>query len=265
MKRGTDGTLMGRITTELKEDVLVITIDRSEKKNALTIAMYTALADAVEQGETNPDVRVMVLRGNGDSFTAGNDLHDFVANPWKGDEVPPAVRFMLAVVRAKKPVVAAVHGSAVGIGVTILLHCDLVYAAEDAKFTMPFVNLGLIPEAGSTMLLPELMGHQQAAELLMLGNPMSAHRAYELGLVNAVVPLEKLMETAMGTARALAEKPAAVIRITKSLMKKSQADELEGVIQDELQIFAERLQSPEWKEALMAFLQKRKPEFKQFR
>ncbi|HZD33078.1 MAG TPA: enoyl-CoA hydratase [Candidatus Angelobacter sp.] len=249
---------MEQINSELKDEVLVITIDRPEKKNALTVAMYAALADAVEQGEANPDVRVMVLCGKGDSFTAGNDLQDFLANPWKGNDVPPVVRFMLAVVRAKKPVVAAVHGSAVGIGVTILLHCDLVYAAEGAKFIMPFVNLGLIPEAGSTMLLPKLMGHRRAAELLMLGNPMSAQRAYELGLVNAVVPLEKLMETAMSAAQALAEKPAAVIRITKALMKKSDAAEVERVIQEELQVFAERLQSPECKEALMAFLQKRK-------
>ena len=249
---------MEQINSELKDEVLVITIDRPEKKNALTVAMYAALADAVEQGEANPDVRVMVLCGKGDSFTAGNDLQDFLANPRKGNDVPPVVRFMLAVVRAKKPVVAAVHGSAVGIGVTILLHCDLVYAAEGAKFIMPFVNLGLIPEAGSTMLLPKLMGHRRAAELLMLGNPMSAQRAYELGLVNAVVPLEKLMETAMSAAQALAEKPAAVIRITKALMKKSDAAEVERVIQEELQVFAERLQSPECKEALMAFLQKRK-------
>lgn len=256
---------MGQINTELKQDVLVITIDRPEKKNALTGAMYTALADAVEQGEANPEVRVMVVRGNGDSFTAGNDLQDFMANPWKGTDVPPAVRFMLAVARAKKPVIAAVHGSAVGIGVTILLHCDLVYAADDAKLMMPFVNLGIIPEAGSTVMAPALMGHRRAAELLMLGTPISAQRAYELGLVNAVVPLDQLMETAMGAAQSLAERPAAAIRATKALMKKPGAAEVERVIQEELQVLAERLSSPECREALMAFLQKRKPDFKQFR
>jgi len=257
--------MLGHIQTELLEDILRITIDRPEKKNALTLAMYTALAEAVEHGEANPGVRVMLLHGNGDSFTAGNDLQDFMANPWTGQEVPPAVRFMLAVTRAKKPVIAAVQGSTVGIGVTILLHCDLVYAADNAKLVMPFVNLGIIPEAGSTLLAPALMGHQRAAELLMLGAPISAQRAYELGLVNAVVPPEKLLETAMGAAQALAEKPAAAVRATKELMKKPMAAEVERVIQDELQVLAERLKSPECREALMAFLQKRKPDFKQFR
>ena len=255
---------MGHIQTELHEDILRITIDRPEKKNALTLAMYTALAEAVEHGEANPGVRVMLLHGNGDSFTAGNDLQDFMANPWTGQEVPPAVRFMLAVTRAKKPVIAAVQGSTVGIGVTILLHCDLVYAAENAKLAMPFVNLGIIPEAGSTLLAPALMGHQRAAELLMLGAPITAQRAHELGLVNAVVPADKLLETAMGVAQALAEKPAAAVRVTKELMKKPTAEEVEGVIQEELQVLAERLKSPECREALMAFLQKRKPDFKQF-
>ena len=255
---------MGHIQTELLEDILRITIDRPEKKNALTLAMYTALAEAVEHGEANPKVRVMLLHGNGDSFTAGNDLQDFMANPWTEQEVPPAVRFMLAVTRAKKPVIAAVQGSTVGIGVTILLHCDLVYAAENAKLAMPFVNLGIVPEAGSTLLVPALMGHQRAAELLMLGAPITAQRAYELGLVNAVVPADKLLETAMGVAQALAEKPAAAVRVTKELMKKPTAEEVEGVIQEELQVLAERLKSPECREALMAFLQKRKPDFKQF-
>ena len=255
---------MSQINTLLKEDVLVITIDRPEKKNALTGAMYTALAEAVEQGEANADVRVMLLRGNGDSFTAGNDLQDFMTNPWKGTDVPPAVRFMLAVARAKKPVIAAVHGSTVGIGVTILLHCDLVYAADNTKLIMPFVNLGIVPEAGSTLLAPALMGHQRAAELLLLGTPITAQRAYELGLVNAVVPLDKLEGTAMGAAQTLAEKPAAVIRATKALMKKPGASQVESVIQEELQVLAERLTSPECREALMAFLQKRKPDFKQF-
>jgi len=256
--------MLGHIQTELHDDILRITIDRPEKKNALTLAMYTALAEAVEHGEADPNVRVMLLHGNGDSFTAGNDLQDFMANPWTGQEVPPAVRFMLAVTRAKKPVIAAVQGSTVGIGVTILLHCDLVYAADNAKLVMPFVNLGIIPEAGSTLLAPALMGHQRAAELLMLGAPISAQRAYELGLVNAVVPPEELLETAMGAAQALAEKPAAAVRATKELMKKPMAAEVERVIQDELQVLAERLKSPECREALMAFLQKRKPDFKQF-
>ena len=238
---------MSQIVSELIDDVLRISINRPEKKNALTGAMYTALAEAVEHGEATDAVRVMLLHGNGDSFTAGNDLEDFLSNPWKGADVPPAVRFMLAVAHAKKPVIAAVQGSAVGIGVTILLHCDLVYAADNAKLMMPFVNLGIVPEAGSTVLIPALIGHQRAAELFMLSAPIIAQRAYELGLVNAVVPLEELMETAMGAAQALAEKPAAAIRQTKALMKKSGAAELDRAIREELQILAERLQSPECK------------------
>ena len=188
---------MGHIQTEIKDNVLRITIDRPEKKNALTSAMYDALADAVEQGEANPEIRVMLLHGNGDSFTAGNDLEDFVANPWKGQAVPPAVRFITAVAGAKKPLVAAIHGSVVGVGVTILLHCDLVYAADNAKLVMPFVNLGIVPEAGSSVLLPALMGHQRASELLLLGMPISAQRAYELGLVNAVVAQDALLTSAL--------------------------------------------------------------------
>ena len=148
---------MGHVQTELKMGVLRIMIDRPEKKNALTSAMYDGLATAVEEGEANGDVRVMLLHGNGDSFTAGNDLEDFVANPWKVQSVPPALRFIAAMVGAKKPIVAAIHGSAVGIGVTILLHCDLVYAADNAKLVMPFINLGIVPEAGSTVLLPALV------------------------------------------------------------------------------------------------------------
>jgi len=256
---------MGHIQTELKDDVLRITIDRPEKKNALTGAMYTALADAVEQGNANAEVRVMLLHGNGDSFTAGNDLEDFVANSWKGQTHPPAIRFITTVVHAKKPIVAAVQGSAVGVGVTILLHCDLVYAADNAKLMMPFVNLGIVPEAASTVILPLLIGHQRASELLMLGTPISAQRAYELGMVNSVVSLEALLPTAMNAAQMLADKPAAALRATKALMKKADAAELERALREEVEVIAERLGSPETREALTAFREKRKPDFRQFR
>jgi len=256
---------MGHIQSELKQDVLSITIDRPEKKNALTGAMYNALADAVERGDANPAVRVLLLDGNGDSFTAGNDLEDFVANPWKKDLDPPAIRFITTVAHARKPIVAAVHGSAVGVGVTILLHCDLVYAADNAKLMMPFVNLGIVPEAASTVILPLLIGHQRAAELLMLGTPISAQRAYELGIVNAVVPLDALMSTAMNAAQMLAEKPAAALRATKALMKKAGTAEIGRALCEEVEVIAQRLGSPETREALTAFLEKRKPDFKQFR
>lgn len=256
---------MGHVQTELKADVLRIAIDRPEKKNALTSAMYTALADAFEQGEANPDVRVMLLHGNGDSFTAGNDLEDFLANPWKEQAVPPALRFIAAVAGAQKPVVAAVHGMAVGIGVTILLHCDLVYAAEDTRLIMPFVNLGIVPEAGSTVLLPAMMGHQRAAELLMLGAPLNAQRAYELGLVNAVVAPETLLAMSLEVTQKLAEKPPGALRATKALLRKAGQAELERAMREEVQAIAERLGSPETREALTAFLGKRKPNFAQFR
>src|ERR1017187_10291408 len=229
------GRNMGHVQTELKGDVLRITLNRPEKKNALSNAMYAALADAVEQAEANVDVRVMLLHGNGDSFTAGNDLEDFVANPWKGQTVPPALRFIAAVVGAKKPIIAAVHGMAVGIGVTILLHCDLVYAADNARLVMPFVNLGIVPEAGSTVLLPALVGPQVAAELLMLGGPISAQRAYELGMVNAVVAPEALLATALEAAQKLAEKPAGALRATKALLRKTGQAGLERAIREEVQ------------------------------
>lgn len=256
---------MGHIQTELTGGVLRITIDRPEKKNALTSTMYEGLAEAVEQGEANPEVRVMLLHGNGDSFTGGNDLEDFVANPWKGQTVPPALRFIAAMVGAKKPVVAAIHGNAVGIGVTILLHCDLVYAADNAKLIMPFVNLGIVPEAGSTVLLPATIGHQRSAELLMLGAPISGQRAYELGLVNAVVALDALLPTAMGAAQKLAEKPVGALRATKALLRKTSKLELDRAIKEEVAAIAERLDSPETREALTAFLEKRKPDFTKFR
>ena len=213
------------------------------------------------RGEADPAIRVLLLHGNGDSFTAGNDLEDFLNKPWTGTGTPPAVRFMYAVAEARKPVVAAVQGSAVGIGTTILLHCDLVYAADNAKFILPFVNLGIVPEAGSTVLLPALVGRHLAAELLMLGSPLTAQRAYEVGLVNAVVPGDKLLDAAMSAARALAEKPAGALRATKQLLRQSLQAELGRAMREEVEVVRRHLDSPETKEALTAFLQKRKPDF----
>jgi len=255
---------MSNIQTEAEGPILRITINRPEKKNALTSRMYTELADAFDHAEANPDVRVVLLHGNGDSFTAGNDLEDFLKTPWSGDELPPAVRFMYAVASATKAVIAAVHGSAVGIGTTILLHCDLVYAAEGARFMMPFVNLGIVPEAGSTMLVPALVGHQRAAELLMIAAPLTAQRAYELGLVNAVVASGELLTTAMDAARQLVAKPARALRATKQLLKRRQKTELDLAMREELRVLRHQLGSPETREALTAFLQKRKPDFSKF-
>ena len=256
---------MSYVKSESSAGVLQITIDRPEKKNALTAEMYEALSDAVEKGEAESQVRVMLLHGAGDAFTAGNDLVDFLQKPWQGQETPPAVRFMYAVAHAKKPVVAAVQGMAVGIGTTILLHCDLVYASEDATFVMPFVNLGIVPEAGSSVLLRLLAGHQRAAELLMLCAPLTAQRAYEMGLVNAVVARDALFSTAHDAARKLAEKPVGALRACKELLKRGYRAELERALREEVAIVAERLDSPETREALSAFVEKRKPDFSKFR
>ena len=260
----TQGTNMSQIETERNGAVMQIAINRPEKKNALTADMYTALAEAIEQAEADAAVRVLLLYGKGDAFTAGNDLQDFMQKPWKGQERPPAVRFIHAVAKAEKPVVAAVHGLVVGVGTTILLHCDLVYAAEDARFLMPFVDLGIVPEAASTVLLPALIGRQRASELFMLGAPLTAKRAYEIGIVNAVTSLDQLMPTVLTVTQSLAAKPRAALRATKELIQRACRAEVERALREEVEVIAERLESPETWEALSAFLEKRKPDFSKF-
>jgi enoyl-CoA hydratase/carnithine racemase len=257
--------MMSHVQCKLDGAVQCIAINRPEKKNALTAEMYNALAEAVEQAEADLSVRVMLLHAVGEAFTGGNDLLDFLQKPWSGQPVPPALRFIHAVAHAKMPIVAAVQGLAVGVGVTILLHCDLVYAAEDAKFIMPFIDLGIVPEAASTVLLPALVGHQRAAELLMLGTPLAAQRAYELGLVNAVVAPDALLATASQAARKLAEKPAGALLACKRLMKAANHAEVNRALREEVVEIKERLDSPETREALMAFVEKRKPDFSKFR
>jgi len=256
---------VNHIQTEAQNGILQLILNRPEKKNALTSAMYEELVACLEQAQADDSIRVIVFRGNGDSFTAGNDIDDFLQKPWKGQAVPPAEQFIRAVAFATKPVIAAVHGLAVGIGTTILLHCDLVYAAEDAKFMMPFVNLGIIPEAGSTLLLPSLIGHQRAAELMLLAAPFSAQRAYELGIVNRVLPLDQVSVAALAAAQELAGKPSSAVRLAKQLMKQRLASDLDRVIRDEVLAIAGRLDSAETVEALTAFMEKRKPDFSRFR
>lgn len=256
---------MNHIQSEIQDGILHIILNRPEKKNALTSAMYEAMVKILQEGEADDSVRVIILRGNGDSFTAGNDIEDFVQKPWKGQAVPPAEQFIRAVAFAEKPIIAAVHGLAVGIGTTILLHCDLVYAAEDTRFMMPFVNLGIIPEAGSTLLLPNLVGQRRAAELTLLATPFSAQRAYELGIVNRVVPPDQLLSSVITVAQALSEKPASAVRLAKQMMKQPLKADLDRVIREEVLAIAGRLDSPETAEALSAFLEKRKPDFSRFR
>jgi enoyl-CoA hydratase/carnithine racemase len=255
---------MPQVEIERSGAVLQIAINRPEKKNALTADMYDALSDAVEQAEADAAVRALLLHGKGEAFTAGNDLEDFMRKPWKGQAVPPAVRFIRAVAFAKKPIVAAVHGLAVGVGTTILLHCDLVYAADDARFMMPFINLGIVPEAGSTVLLPLLIGPQRAAELFLLGAPLAAQRAYEMGLVNAVLPREALLASSLGAAQQIAEKPRGAVLACKDLMKRAYCAEVGRALREEVEVISERLDSPETREALSAFLEKRKPDFSRF-
>ena len=243
--------------------VWTLAFNRPEKRNALTHAMYVALVEALEAADADPDVRAVILTGAGNCFTAGNDLQDFLKNPPLGVD-SPVIRFLHAISRFSKPLLAAVPGVAVGIGTTMLLHCDLVYAAPNARFQLPFVRLGLVPEAGSSLLLPAIAGYQRAAELLMLGQPFDANKALAAGFVTEIVPEAELIERARGAAHALAELPPASVRLTKRLMKASLGRAVGEQIDAELREFKERLGSPEAKEAMTAFFEKRKPDFSKF-
>ena len=254
---------MDQIITEKRDGILRVEINRPDKKNALTAAMYQAMADALTAAEADAKVRVVLIHGKSDLFTAGNDLQDFLDNRPR-DEDRPAFQFLRNISRAQKPIVAAVAGPAVGIGTTMLLHCDLVYAAPNTRLQLPFVSLGLVPEAASSLLLPALVGYQRAAELLLLGEPFSAQTAKEIGLVTEVVPEEVLLETALAQAKKLAQKPAASVRLTKQLMKRSFAAAMAQQMELEIGHFGELLGAPAAKEAFIAFFEKRKPDFSKF-
>lgn len=231
-----------------------ILLDRPDKKNALTGAMYTALADTIEQAEDDAEIRTVLLAGAGANFTAGNDLQDFLTNP-PGDDSPVG-RFLAAIASTSVPVVAAVHGPAVGVGATMLLHCDHVVAAEDAVLQFPFVGMALVPEAGSTLLLPRAVGRLRAAEILLTGEPLDAAQALELGLVSRVVPAGEHLDAARAFAARVAAQPAEAVRLTKRLL----ADDSPGVqprIAREGTLFLQRLQSPEFVAAVQAFLASR--------
>jgi enoyl-CoA hydratase/carnithine racemase len=251
------------IITEKCKHILRIKINRPQKKNALTLAMYAAMADALLQADEDSNIRVIFLQGTADCFTAGNDLQDF--KDFKPDgEVRHANPFLVAIPRIKKPIVAAVGGIAVGVGTTMLLHCDLVYAGDSAQFRLPFINLGLCPEAASSFLLPRLIGHQHASELLLLGEFFSAAKALEIGLVNAVYPDLEFIDKAFAQAQKLAQQPPASVRLTKALLKKSVYRKIEDTMTEEMQHFTERLKSGECAEALCAFFERRPPDFSQF-
>jgi len=250
---------VSEILTSQADGILTIGFNRPDKKNALTSAMYAALADALEAAESDEAVRVIFFTGSGGAFTAGNDLQDFLNNPPQGDDTP-VFRFLRAISTASKPLIAAVSGVAVGVGTTMLLHCDLVYAADDAKLSLPFVNLALVPEAASSLLLPAMVGYHRAAELLLLGEPFTAATAKEYGIVNAVVSGEQLLETAMAAARKIAAKPPTAVRLTKQLLRQSRGD-IAGQMAAEGAHFRGQLKSAEAREAMTAFFEKRPPKF----
>ncbi|MCK5575468.1 MAG: enoyl-CoA hydratase [Sphingomonadales bacterium] len=243
--------------------VMTIQFMRPEKKNALLVNMYEAVNDAMDKAESDPSIRVLVFTGSGDSFTAGNDIADFLARPPGMDGSSPVSQFLLKLISFPKPMLAAVNGMAVGVGVTMLLHCDMVYAATDAKFTYAFVNIGAVPEAGSSYLMPNMVGHAKAAELFMLGEPFSAEMAKTCFIVNDVVEGDDLMTHVMGVAKKLAAKPPATLRKIKKLMKTDHGN-VANAMATEGEVFAECLQSAEAREAMTAFMERRAPDFSNF-
>jgi enoyl-CoA hydratase/carnithine racemase len=249
---------MSDIVTERVGAILRVQLNRPAKKNAMTSAMYITLADVLDGAAKDDDVRVVVLHGAGDSFSAGNDLEDFMKNP-PGPGESPQARLIKALINFEKPLVAAVHGVAIGGGTTMLAHCDFVYAAESTKFQVPFVNLGLVPEFGSSYLLPSRFGYLRAAEIILLGQPFDASRAAALGLATRVVPDQSVLSTATETAETLAKKPAGALQACKRLMKRTVREHLEQAVRVENEEFAVRVRSEEAKDAFTAFFAKRRP------
>jgi enoyl-CoA hydratase/carnithine racemase len=245
------------------DGVFHIEMARPEKKNALTAAMYRTLADALATAEADPAVRVILISGAGGNFTAGNDLADFLETP-PMEENAPVFRFIKGFANLQKPFVAAVEGVAIGVGTTMLLHCDLAYAGSSARFALPFANLGLTPEAASSLLLPLCAGHARAAEMLMLGEVFSAQAALDAGIVNAVLPDGLVLEHAFERCRKLIAQPAESLRLTKQLMKRGQQALINDAMNVEAEVFKQRLVSSDAKEAFAAFFEKRKPDFSKF-
>ena len=251
------------IKTSRADGVLTLVMDRPEKKNALTDAMYQVLADQIEGAQSDADVRVMLIRGEGELFTAGNDIGEFAAAAAGGAELGNVGRFIKALAANEKPLVAAVQGRAVGVGTTMLLHCDHVVLAEDAQLSTPFVSLALVPEAASSLLLPARIGHLRAFSMLALGEPVSAADAIAWGLANQAVPAAELQATAEGIAQRLSRQPLGAIMATKRLMR--YAEGIAAHMDVETAQFLARLATPEAREAFMAFAQRRAPDYTQFR
>lgn len=255
--------MQGEIRISREQAVLCLRVHRPGRRNALTNELYGALADAILGAQDDPAVRVLLITGGEDCFTAGNDLGEFAAGP-PADNDAPVFRFLSALVACEKPLVAAVCGVAVGIGTTLLCHCDLVYAAQDARFQLPFVSLGLCPEAASSLLLPRLAGHARASEWLLLGEPFGAEAAQAAGLVNEVLPAGEVLPRALARAQQLARQPPAAVRLTRQLLKAADRAAVERTLGIEAQAFLGRLASPEAAEAFAAFAEKRAPDFSRF-
>jgi enoyl-CoA hydratase/carnithine racemase len=251
---------MDDIIAEHSGSVLRVELNRPTKRNAMTSSMYVKLADVFNDAAKDERTRVVLWHGAGDSFCAGNDVEDFLKNP-PGPGESPQARLMNALLDFDKPLIAAVQGAAIGGGTTMLTHCDFVYAGESAKFQMPFVNLAVVPEFGSSFSVPARIGHLRAAELILLGLPFDAQRALNLGLVTQVVPDQNLLATAAETARKLATKPAGALQAGKRLMKRPFREQTKAAIKAENEEFSAQVRSEDAKEALTAFLEKRPPDF----
>jgi len=248
------------ISTHVEAGVMTLTINRLARKNSITAAMYAAMADALESAKNDAAVRALVIQGHETIFSAGNDIGDFLMQPPSKPDAP-VFRFLYGISSFPKPIVAAVCGPAVGIGTTMLLHCDLVYAGDNAAFSMPFVNLGLCPEAASSLLTSRLMGYHRAAEALLLGEPFMAEAALEMGLINRIVPPAEVNALAQQQALKLAAKPLSALMETKRLMKKGHAASIAERIGEEAASFGRMLGEPAAREAFTAFMEKRKPDF----
>ena len=251
---------MTDILTHREAGISTITFNRLDRPNSITPPLYAALSDAVEAAAQDPATRVLVFQGHETIFSAGNDIADFLHNP-PAEMDAPVFRFLRAISTFPKPVVAAVCGPAVGIGTTMLLHCDLIYAGDNAAFSLPFVNLGLCPEAASSLLVPQLMGYHRAAEALLLGEPFMAEAALEVGLVNRVLPPTEAAGYAQTVARRLAAKPLSALVETKRLMKQGQREKVMSVMAEEGESFGRMLREPAAREAFGAFMERRKPDF----
>lgn len=251
------------IKTAVLQGVCTIEIARPEKKNAITADMYGQMAQALDAAQADGSVRAVLITGQPGIFTSGNDLEDFMKRAGSLTE-SPVFQFMKALAGCEKPVVAAVTGAAIGIGVTMLLHCDLVYVSDEARLAMPFVSLGLVPEFGSSLLLSQLMGPRRAAEKLLLGDPFTGQDAVDCGIANAVLPAGEVVNHARRVAERFNGLPPSAVRESKRLMRRTDRDAVWSAIAAENEVFAARLSSPEAREAFSAFFQKRKPDFSQF-